>query len=161
MPNLLTTIGTALFGERGLAGGVVDTLQSVGILKDPKEAQAALERMKALELRGDELDLDKLKATIADQSSARDMQKGALAQEDKFAKRFVYYYAIGITSFSFVYFFAVTMMTLDVDQRTIANIILGFLLGTGLATIISFFYGTSYGSLQKNKQIEILSSKKE
>lgn len=157
--NILTTIGTALFGEKGLAGGVVDTLQSIGILKDPKEAQAALERMQALELRGEELDLEKLKATIADQSSARDMQKVALQQEDKFAKRFIYWYAIGITTFSFVYFFVVTLIDLNEDQRTIANIILGFLLGTGLATILSFFYGTSYGSLQKNKQIEELSKK--
>jgi len=157
--NILSTIGTALFGDKGLAGGVVDTLQSIGLLKDPKEAQAAIERMKSLELEGEKLDLEKLKATIADQSNARDMQKTALQQEDKFAKRFIYWYAIGITTFSFVYFFVVTLIDLNEDQRTIANIILGFLLGTGLATILSFFYGTSYGSLQKNKQIEELSKK--
>ena len=157
--NILSTIGTALFGDKGLAGGVVDTLQSIGLLKDPKEAQAAIERMKSLELEGEKLDLEKLKATIADQSNARDMQKTALQQEDKFAKRFIYWYAIGITTFSFIYFFVVTLIDLNEDQRTIANIILGFLLGTGLATILSFFYGTSYGSLQKNKQIEELSKK--
>jgi len=157
--NILSTIGTALFGNKGLAGGIVDTLQSVGLLKDPKEAQAALERMKSLELEGEKLDLERLKATIVDQSNARDMQKTALQQEDKFSKRFVYWYAIGITAFSFIYFFVVTLCKIDDNQKTMANIILGFLLGTGLATIISFFYGTSYGSLQKNKQIEDLAKK--
>ena len=156
--NLLTRIGGALFGDKGLAGGVVDTLQSIGLLKDPKEAQAALERMKALELRGEELDLETLKATIADQSSARDMQKTALVQEDKFAKRFIYWYAIGVTALSFAFFFAIILISMDEFQKQNAGIIVGFLLGTGLATIMGFFYGTSYGTLKKNKQIESLAA---
>ena len=70
---------------------------------------------------------------------------------DKTAKNFIYYYAWFWASTSVLYFFAVTFILLPEGGRDFANIILGFLLGTAVATIISFFYGSSKSSKDKTE----------
>ena len=154
LSELVGGVGKALFGDKGLAGGTVDLLKSVGVIKDPEAATKALGALQAHEekLGDQEIKLEEIAA--GDRDSARDMQVSALSQSDRFAKLFVYWYAIGITITSFIYFFAVTFIPIPTaDQKTMANIILGFLLGTGLATIIAFFYGTTKKNLEQQKAI--------
>jgi ABC-type nitrate/sulfonate/bicarbonate transport system permease component len=43
---------------------------------------------------------------------------------------------------------------MPVGARDFANIILGFLLGTAVATIISFFYGSSKSSKDKTEMMK-------
>ena len=82
-----------------------------------------------------------LRLANEDRHSARDMQKAALAQEDPFSKRFVYYLA-GLWSVAgIVYVFLVTF-TEVVNART-ADTVLGFLMGTIVSTIINYFFGAS------------------
>lgn len=73
----------------------------------------------------------------------------AIDQSDKTAKHFIYYYAWFWSISSVLYFFCVTFIALPDGGRDFANIILGFLLGTAVATIISFFYGSSKSSKDK------------
>ena len=68
---------------------------------------------------------------------------------DKTAAHFIYWYAWFWAITSVLYFFCVTFITLPEGGRDFANIILGFLLGTAVATIISFFYGSSKSSKDK------------
>jgi ABC-type nitrate/sulfonate/bicarbonate transport system permease component len=70
-------------------------------------------------------------------------------QNDITAKHFIYYYAWFWAIASVLYFFCVTFIVLPEGGRDFANIILGFLLGTAVATIISFFYGSSKSSKDK------------
>jgi ABC-type nitrate/sulfonate/bicarbonate transport system permease component len=70
-------------------------------------------------------------------------------QNDTTVKHFIYYYAWFWATTSVLYFFCVTFITLPDGGRDFANIILGFLLGTAVATIISFFYGSSKSSKDK------------
>jgi len=65
------------------------------------------------------------------------------------AKHFIYYFAWFWAVTSVFYFFCVTFIVLPEGGRDFANIILGFLLGTAVATIISFFYGSSKSSKDK------------
>ena len=122
--------------------GVEDTVEAVtqAIQADPEAAQKLAE-----------INLKQFEAEAKDRDSARAMQTVALQQEDKFAKHFIYWYAwfwsIGTT----VYFFSVTFLTMPEGGRDFANIILGFLLGTAVATIISFFYGSSKSSKDKTE----------
>ena len=51
------------------------------------------------------------------------------------------------------YFAAVTFVALPEGGQHFADIILGFLLGTAVATIISFFYGSSKSSKDKTEAI--------
>lgn len=100
-----------------------------------------------------EIDLAQFKAEAADRDSARQMQIAALQQEDLYAKHFIYNYAWFWSVGATVYFFAVTFAPMPAGGRDFANIILGFLLGTAVATIISFFYGSSKSSKDKTEAI--------
>jgi len=144
--NLLTRIGGVLFGEKGLAGGVVGTLQDIGLLKDPKEAQAALERMQAIELRGEELDLELLKVSAADRDSAR---KREMEVKDKTPRQIAYV--------SFVGFFGILIVLMFVEVPASAKDALLIMLGTlaGIVTsITAYYYGSSAGSSRKNDTID-------
>ena len=77
----------------------------------------------------------------ADRSSAREMQKTALTQSDRFSKRFIYYLAAFWSVAGVSYFFLATFT--DVVNARMADTVLGFLMGTIVSTIINYFFGTS------------------
>lgn len=95
-----------------------------------------------------------LKYHAENTKSAREMQKAALEQDDVFSKRFVYYFAAFWSVAAVVFMFAITFGTIPPGSERFADTILGFLLGTIVATIINYFYGSSKGSKDKNDQIK-------
>jgi len=120
--------------------GVADTVEAVAeaIAGDPEAAQKLAE-----------IDMRQFELEMKDRDSARQMQVAALGQEDLYAKHFIYNYAWFWSISSTLYFFFVTFIPMPQGGRDFANIILGFLLGTAVATIISFFYGSSKSSKEK------------
>jgi hypothetical protein len=82
-------------------------------------------------------------AQVGEYANARDMQKVALSQDDKFSKRFVYYFAAFWSVFATVYILVVTLMVIPEANIRFADTVLGFLLGTIIATLIGYFYGNS------------------
>lgn len=120
--------------------GVADDVQAVAqaIAGDPDAARKLAE-----------IDLAQFEAEAKDRDSARQMQIAALQQDDKFSKHFIYWFAWYWSVGSTLYFFSVTFLPMPEGGRDFANIILGFLLGTAVATIISFFYGSSKSSKDK------------
>jgi hypothetical protein len=62
---------------------------------------------------------------------------------DDSTKRFAQHYAWFLTIVSFLYFFLVSFMPVDNHNRDFINIILGFLIGTAVNSLIRFFYGSS------------------
>lgn len=114
----------------------------------------ALQGNPELTIKLKELDLEYAKVDAADRDSARNMQIVALQQDDLFSKRFNYYFAMGWSAFSMVYFILVTFANLPKDGVNFANIILGFLLGTAIAAIFNFYFGSSQGSKDKTKELE-------
>jgi len=89
-------------------------------------------------------------------ASARDMQKTALEQDDEFSKRFIYYFATLWSIAAIAFMFGITFIDIPAGSERFADTILGFLLGTIVATIINFFYGSSKGSQDKTTQINRL-----
>jgi hypothetical protein len=91
------------------------------------------------------------KAYLADVQSARNMQQTAIESDDKFVRRFVYYFAIfwAICTASYIGF--ITFGVVPEDNVRFADTILGFLLGTILSGIFNFFYGSSKGSQDKTQ----------
>jgi hypothetical protein len=120
--------------------GVADDVQAVAqaIAGDPDAARKLAE-----------IDLAQFEAEAKDRDSARQMQIAALQQDDLFSKHFIYWFAWYWSVGSTLYFFSVTFLPMPEGGRDFANIILGFLLGTAVATIISFFYGSSKSSKDK------------
>lgn len=74
---------------------------------------------------------------------ATDMQLVAMQSSDPVVRRFNYQFAWFVTSASFAYFAAVSFLPIDNHNRDFINIILGFLIGTAVNSIMRFFYGSS------------------
>jgi hypothetical protein len=125
--------------------GVADSVDAVAkaIAGDPEAAQKLAE-----------LDLKQFELENADRDSARRMQGIALQEEDKFAKHFIYWFAWFWSVGSMAYFFAITFGQVPASGKDFGNIILGFLLGTAVATILNFFYGSSKSSKDKTDMMK-------
>lgn len=62
---------------------------------------------------------------------------------DEGTRKFTQHYAWFLTVVSFLYFFLVSFIPIDNHNRDFINIILGFLIGTAVNSLIRFFYGSS------------------
>ena len=62
---------------------------------------------------------------------------------DPGTRAFTQHYAWFLTIVSFLYFFLVSFLPVDNHNRDFINIILGFLIGTAVNSLIRFFYGSS------------------
>lgn len=62
---------------------------------------------------------------------------------DASTRTFSQHYAWFLTGASFLYFFLVSFMPIENRNRDFINIILGFLIGTAVNSLIRFFYGSS------------------
>lgn len=103
------------------------------------------------------LELEKL--AYGDIANARQMQVVALQQDDLFSKRFVYYFASFWSVASVLYIGCITFGTIPPDNVRFADTCLGFVLGTLVATIIAYFFGSTRGSEHKNTTIAELAKK--
>jgi hypothetical protein len=123
--------------------GVEDTVEAVtkAISADPDAA-----------LKLAQIDLDKLKAEYANTADARAMQVTALNQSDVFSKRFTMYLTTFWSVAATVYIGFITFSVIPDKNIRFADTILGFVLGTVLATMLNFWFGSSIGSKEKDKK---------
>ena len=121
------------------------------ILQDPEKLLAfeekLHERMEALE-----------QLAFEDRKDARKMQKYALQQDDLFSKRFVYYLAAFWSLFAATYISAITFIEVPAGSVRFADGIFTFLLGTIVATVVQYFFGSSMGSARKTEQMQLAGS---
>lgn len=96
---------------------------------------------------------------FADRADARAMQVAALQQDDKFSKRFVYYFATFWSLTAALYIAFITFGNIPEDNIRFADTILGFILGTIIATIVQFFFGSSLTSKEKDNALEAMTNK--
>lgn len=123
--------------------------EKLGIELTPDPSPEALQNWKiAVQQHEKEL----LQMAYGDTANARNMQVEALRQDDLFSKRFIYYFAIFWSLFAAGYIGFITFGTIPADNQRFADTILGFLLGTVVATILQFFFGSSMGSKEKDKR---------
>jgi hypothetical protein len=99
----------------------------------------------------------------ADRANAREMQKAALASDERFAKRFIYYYASGLSLLTFIFIFWAAFIYDYANGGShqalrVIDTVLGFLLGVSLSAIIQFFFGSSAGSKSKEEQLSVLNA---
>jgi len=99
---------------------------------------------------------DLLQMVLGDRANARAMQVAALSQGDIFSKRFAYYFASFWSLVAAIYIGFITFGTIPEANVRFADTVLGFLLGTIVATIIQYFFGSSMGSKEKNEMIQAL-----
>lgn len=145
--DLISEIGMPLV-KKGIKAVTGIDLESKELTAEDKQKimDSQIEIMK--------IDFEKLKLEYQNTNDARDMQKVALQQDDTFSKRYVYYLA---TFWSFVavgYIFLITFLTIPEANVRFADTTLGFLLGTIVATIINYFFGSSKSSSDKNQLLK-------
>jgi CDP-diglyceride synthetase len=146
--GLAPTVATAVAGPAGglivsaLANkfGVKDAVEDVAkaIAGDPEAARKLAE-----------LDLETLKAEYANTSDARAMQVAALNQSDIFSKRFTMYLTMFWSIAAVAYVGFITFGVIPDKNVMFADTILGFILGTVVATMLNFWFGSSIGSKEK------------
>lgn len=139
--NVAPALATVVAGPLGGAAvsaiaqkfGVEDTVDAVAkaIANDPEAA-----------LKLAQIDL----ANITD---ARDMQKVALQQDDVFSKRFTMYLTTFWSVAAVAYIGFITFADIPMSNVRFADTILGFILGTVIATVLNFWFGSSEGSKRK------------
>ncbi len=83
---------------------------------------------------------------------ATDMQIIAMNSQDPEVRHFIYKFAWFWSWTSALYFFAITFAPITINDHY-ADIILGFLLGTAVASIIQFFFGSSKSSQDKTQMM--------
>jgi len=133
-PHILDIIGDVL-PDSGALGIVKNLIDKDDTLSPQQKAEA----------------INLLKIDLENTKDARDLQKVALQQNDLFSKRFVYYLATFWSVIGATYLFMATFTT--VVNPKMADTVLGFLLGTIVATIINFFFGSSQGSKDKANEL--------
>lgn len=117
------------------ATGATSIDELLEFAKDP-ELQAEIRKA----ILDHELDLYQL--ALADVADARDMQQSALGQSDGVAKRFIYYFAWYWSVITCIYIGCITFADIPKENIRFADLVLGFLLGTIIATIVQFLYGS-------------------
>lgn len=153
--QIAPSIASAIGGP--LAGNAVGALLKVFGVETEAEldtaiAKATPEQLLLLKNADNEFKLAYLNAEVKDKQDARGMQNVALQQEDKFSKRFVYYFAIYWSIVAATYIAFITFGNIPQTSVRFADTILGFLLGTIVTTIIQFFYGSSFSSRLKDER---------
>ncbi len=89
---------------------------------------------------------------LKNMQGARDMQLKAMESEDPLVRRFVYFF-IGFWSvLASIYIGCITFIDIPDENARFADTILGFVLGTMVASMFQFLLGSSLGSRAKDKK---------
>jgi hypothetical protein len=89
---------------------------------------------------------------LKNMQGARDMQLKAMDSDDPLVRRFVYYFVTFWSILSAAYIGCITFGEIPEDNVRFADTILGFVLGTMVASMFQFLLGSSLGSRNKDKK---------
>ena len=163
IPALLAPLlqqGLGLIGNAVMAKGKEWVEDKVGVKLDQPLSAEDVTKLKQFEMEHQEellrlrieekkLGVEELQAYMADTKDARNMQVQAMQSDDPFVRRFIYLFAIFWSLASAAYIGFITFGEIPERNVRFADTILGFVLGTLIATIVQFFYGSSKGSQDK------------
>lgn len=150
-PSVIEMVGDA-FPPVKLLSHLINTSPTIEQLT-PEKINDLDNALKEYELKEYDLYLQELKMGYEDTANARDMLKAALAQDDKFSKRFTYYLAAGSLVLGFTYIFLITFTSIPQENQRFADTILGVVITMVISTIYNFFFGSSKGSWEKNSML--------
>ena len=163
IPALLAPLlqqGLGLIGNAVMAKGKEWVEEKAGVKLDQPLSAEDVSKLRQFEMEHQEellrlrieekrVGIEELQAYMADTKDARNMQVQALKSDDPFVRRFIYFFAIFWSVMSAAYIGFITFGEIPERNVRFADTILGFVLGTLIATIVQFFYGSSKGSQDK------------
>lgn len=86
----------------------------------------------------------RFEAVLKDVQDARAMQVAALNQDDKFARRFIYYFATAFVGLTITILILLLFVQVPEENKTLIDMGLGVMIGTGVTGVFNFFYGASH-----------------
>lgn len=89
---------------------------------------------------------------LKNMQGARDMQLKAMDSDDPLVRRFVYFFISFWSILSAAYIGFITFGAIPEDNIRFADTILGFVLGTMVASMFQFLLGSSIGSRKKDEK---------
>jgi hypothetical protein len=143
LPQVASVVGD-LLPDSGVLGVVKNAIDMATI--SPNEKKELLEAHSELELEVYKLDIE-------DRGNARNMQIEALKQSDNFSKRFIYFFSAFWSVFSALYLGGITFCDVPTNSIRIVDTVLGFILGTAITMMFSYFYGSSAGAAKRNDTV--------
>lgn len=111
------------------------------------------EELLKLKIEDNRISADLEKAYLKDIQDARSMNEVTSQSDDIFVRRYIYYLATFWSLASATYIGFITFGYIPDANVRFADTILGFLLGTAIATILNFFFGSSKGSQDKTQAL--------
>ena len=143
--SVAPAVATVVAGPAG--GAAVSAIAKVfGVEPTPEAVAKAVAADPEAALKLAQIDLEKLKADYANTADARAMQVAALNQSDIFSKRFTMYLTTFWSVAAVAYIAFITFSVIPDKNVRFADTILGFILGTVVATLLNFWFGSSIGS---------------
>lgn len=144
-------LATAVAGPMG--GMAVKMIaEKLGVPDSVESVTQAIQADPNLAFKLQELDLKAFEKEVEDRKDARAMATVALQSDDPFVRRFTYYFIAAWSVFAMVYIPFMTFHEIPEKNVRFADTILGFLLGTVVASMFAFLLGSSFGSRQKDKK---------
>ena len=151
---------TKIFGEGSAKvidslGDVVDKFVTTSQEKEEfkLEAEKVIKNFEKesekIELERDKIELERDKLHFKATEGSKLLQITALGQDDKFAKRFVYYLAASVFLCSISIIILLVFVEIPEGNKRILDMCLGILVGSGLVSVLNYFYGSSRGSDKK------------
>lgn len=143
-------VGNWLGGDNGsdIAQSVIKTAESITNKSMPDDILTALDDGKSEvsakvyeQILANRAEYERM--AFIDKRDARSAQLQTLDKQGWFARNFLYLYATFWALYSAGYFAGVTFLSLPLGNLRFADLILGFIMGTVIGGIISFFYGAS------------------
>lgn len=144
-------LATAVAGPMG--GMAVKMIaEKLGVPDSVESVTQAIQADPNLAFKLQELDLKAFEKEVEDRKDARAMTTVALQSDDPFVRRFTYYFIAAWSIFAMIYIPFMTFSEIPEKNVRFADTILGFLLGTVVASMFAFLLGSSFGSRQKDKK---------
>jgi hypothetical protein len=147
----LISNGLPKIADAVLEKGVDYVEQKLGVTLKPEDEMKP-EDVKDLRERAMQHAEFMVEQEVKDKANARDMAKAAMASNDWFVRRFTYFFITAWSVFAMVYIPYITFGTIPAENTRFADTILGFMLGTVMASMFNFLLGSSFGSRKKDEQ---------
>ena len=146
-------LATALGGP--LAGVAVSALsKQLGVKDEVNAVMKAINNDPEAEAKIKQLEHDKFKAILADKANARDREARVVESENAplINKIVTPALALGVTGLSFALFAVLMFVEVKPEAKDILIYILG-VLSAAVTQILSYYFGSSVGSKDKDEQL--------
>ena len=147
----LITNGLPKVADAVMEKGVDYVQDKLGIQLKP-EGEATKEDYAKIQAEANRHEEFMAENDLKNMQGARAMQEKAMESDDPLVRRFVYYFVSFWSVLSAAYIGCITFGTIPEDNIRFADTILGFVLGTMVASMFQFLLGSSLGSRNKDKK---------